>query len=238
MQHIKKYSEFHSINESASTEEELLCRMVFKDIVNHLAGRPYDIKTIEAEFDTSDANIEEDCQENDGHWSDSDMYLEFSTPEGETLPKDMVELLIATELYDGDFAEMMSNADDEDMVLFDMMDLESPGLIITILGIDVSLQYNYYDLPGSYDAPPESECTFEEGTYSLNSPFIVNITNGDHSIELSINPEDNELKSYVQLFEKACRHYGSPGSVSFFLNTRWQGSDTAREKQQFRSKNP
>jgi hypothetical protein len=238
MLHVKNYSEFNRINESKSNAEQALCEMVFKDIVDHLAGRDYVIKTDYAEFSVVDADIESEAAENDGVFTDSDMELEIRTTEGETLPREMVDLLIETGIYDGDFAEMMSNADEEDMVLFDMMDLKSPGFEIAIMGIDVEAIYNHYDLAGTYDAPPESETEFEESTITLNSPFIINISNGDHSIEISVQPGTGVLQSYCDLFEKAAKHYGAPGNTSFFLNSKWQGSDTAREKVRFRSKNP
>ena len=234
MKHITKYIEFNSVNESSSSDEDLLCRLIFKDLVNHLAGRPYEIKTIGASFNI-DRDIEEESIENDGNFHDSDVDLEIKIEFDTEVPDNIAKLLISTGIYGDAYSEVYNMEDPKDRHMHgDLFGTWSPEFVITIMGIEVDLNYDYYNLPGTYDAPPESEHSFEEGEYTLNDPFTIHIESEHTSIEASINSNDSELKDFITLFEKACMFYGEPGDISFYLDSNSKGSDTAREKERFR----
>tara|TARA_Y100000389_G_scaffold195186_1_gene226223 strand:- start:9670 stop:10386 length:717 start_codon:yes stop_codon:yes gene_type:complete len=234
VKHITKYIEFNSVNESSSNDKDLLCKLIFKDLVNHLTGKPYEIKTTGVHFNI-ESDIEEESIENDGNFYDSDVNLEIKIGLGTEVPDNIAKLLISTGIYGDSYSEVYNMEDPKDRHMYgDLFGTWSPEFVITIMDIEIDLNYDYYNLPGTYESPPESEHTFEEGEYTLSDPFTIYIESEHYSIETSINRNDSELKDFIILFEKACMFYGEPGDVSFYLDSNSKGSDTAREKERFR----
>jgi len=234
MKRIKTYNEFLNESSSANSDDDL-CRFIFKDLVKHLRGLPYEIITDYATFNT---DFEEEAEEDGDDWltyENVNLELVIKVNNIKSLPDHIKELLIESDLYTSS-QDMLDDVDgDED--LLDMLGLGGDDkLEITILGIGVNMEWSLQNYGATYDSPADRESTLDEVEYSV-SPIIINLQTAQSSIELEISDNDPVLGNDLNRFEYALHFYKDPGTVEYALNSSAQNSDTFREKARLRSKN-
>jgi len=203
---ILNFKEYLKLNESASESESLLCRRVFKDIVNKISKVPHSLEysSFKLSIDNDDVNYEADLL---GGTSvsiyDIDLHIKLKTLQNNIDPS-LLKLFTSND-FNINGVSGLSDTVDGDVELLDMLGISDDGEIDIYIGpFETSgtshVPWTRQDHDGD-ELPLEWGC---DGDF-----LLINITTDGHdSVETKIYNND-PIFNYVNLlldFMDECKY--------------------------------
>lgn len=190
---ILSYQSFLRLNESTGRTEEILCREVFKQVVDQIADgkSKIEFKRMDLGIDMSDMMYDATINDGGVDYDDIEMkvYMDSDQPQME---EGLLDLFRDNDFTMNGYSDMLASVDGDKEMLA-MLGIEKKEIEIAIFYLEVNASFSNYAVSHGYDAE------LDEAYWDIDDNFIINITTDGHdSCEAKISKKDPELSKYVE----------------------------------------
>tara|TARA_Y100000389_G_C17414230_1_gene492732 strand:+ start:191 stop:832 length:642 start_codon:yes stop_codon:yes gene_type:complete len=197
---ILNFKDYLKLNESASESESLLCRRVFKDIVDKIKGRPSSLEylSFNLSVDTDTIEYEGSIAGGNININDVDLYVKLK-PTQNNIDPSLSDLFTSNDFSIHGISGL-SDIIDGDTELLDM------------LGIYDNSDIDIYIGPFEISGVLEDTVEWNIGEESI----LINITTDGHdSVETRIHIDDPELGKYINSLLDFMDEHSAPENIEY-----------------------
>ena len=197
---ILNFKEYLKLNESTSESESLLCRRVFKDIVNRAKKEPSSLKYTSFNLSVDNDTIEYESYAAGGrvNINDIDLHIKLKTTQNNIDPS-LLKLFTSND-FNINGLSGLSDTVDGDIGLLDM------------LGISDDSEIDIYIGPFEISGDLYDTIEWNIGEESI----LINITTDGHdSVETRIHIDDHELGRYINSLLDFMDDHQAPEDIEY-----------------------